>query len=209
MNQETIDKILGIGSRWYQPDSLTDSEKDMMRNAYASETRQTLGNCGSCWATAYLYFTNYKQNKQKQMEKQKSKFVIKAGGQIHCQHAVYTNDNITDEEAIALLKHNKKNIGHFESFPDNWQELLEEPAKPALETTSTEEVKKGKGGKAKKAVSEEPAKPALDDEKKADYESKSIEELKAFASSLELPEEEYTALDKTAMIDYLLEKLSK
>lgn len=66
-------------------------------------------------------------------------------------HGHLTNDNLTDEKAIALLKLTSANIKHFEKYPENWRELIstqvatnpvvvDTPEQPVEETVPEEVV---------------------------------------------------------------------
>lgn len=59
--------------------------------------------------------------KQKQME---SNFKLKEGKLLSFGGSHYTAANITDEVAIRLLKSNESNLLHFDSYPENWKELI-------------------------------------------------------------------------------------
>ena len=53
-----------------------------------------------------------------------NKFKLKEGQLVSFAGSHYTNDNITDEKAIKLLKDRPIRISVFESFPDNWEESI-------------------------------------------------------------------------------------
>lgn len=61
-------------------------------------------------------------------------FGFKDGSTIYIREpffAHFSNKNITDESAIAILKANPRNIAHFAKYPSNWQDLVNGKAKPA------------------------------------------------------------------------------
>jgi len=64
-------------------------------------------------------------NKLKSLEMKKdSKFRIKGNKMIMVHgHTPLTNDNLTDEAALALLKTHPRTIGQFEEYPKDWEKL--------------------------------------------------------------------------------------
>lgn len=73
-----------------------------------------------CGKTLQYYFDKLK--KHVEMKNQDKKYLLKEGVQMHCNHNVYTNANLTDEVAIELLKQDPRRISNFEKFPENWNE---------------------------------------------------------------------------------------
>lgn len=54
-----------------------------------------------------------------------SKFKLPKGKMVMVHgFPILTSDNLTDENAIELLKHNSKCISMFSSYPDNWKEMV-------------------------------------------------------------------------------------
>lgn len=104
-------------------------------------------NCGcidDLFIVLKLIDRNYKSQKNKVMTKE-CKFRIKNDGmiQLHGFDPI-TNDNLTDEVAIELLKRNEKHISNFDIFPSNWEDLIEveQPKKvkePVKEVEKVEE----------------------------------------------------------------------
>lgn len=63
---------------------------------------------------------------QKQ-EKKKNEFRFKGDKVVHVRGTskYYSNANLTDEAAIAILKENPNRIALFKKYPANWKELIE------------------------------------------------------------------------------------
>jgi len=85
-------------------------------------------NCGcidDLFIVLKLIDRNYKSQNNKVMTKE-CKFRIKNDGmiQLHGFDPI-TNDNLTDEVAVELLKRNEKHISNFDIFPSNWEDLVE------------------------------------------------------------------------------------
>lgn len=86
-------------------------------------------NCGQCVKKAYVNIRE-KLNMviTNQTKKQMGKFELKksesgTSKQIHADHNVYTNDNLTDEIAIKILTKYPAHIVTFSRYPENWKEL--------------------------------------------------------------------------------------
>ncbi|MES2397952.1 MAG: hypothetical protein V4549_18210 [Bacteroidota bacterium] len=69
-----------------------------------------------------MIITNQTQKQMGQFELQKSKSGISK--QIHIDHSVITNDNLTDEKAINILRKCPAHIATFSRYPANWKELV-------------------------------------------------------------------------------------
>lgn len=108
--------------------------------------------CVGCWGKMRQRFSdlmNVKPEKLKIMSK--GKFVMMSGKLIDRSMAkkapfgMYNASNITDEDALALLKASPGYLQYFKEFPDNWKELLAKgPAKTVKvktpETSAVDEV---------------------------------------------------------------------
>lgn len=144
-------------------------------------------NCGPCIKSAYIKIKEKLNSNDmiisttNQNAKTMSNFKIKVGKnkaskQIHTGTDVITNDNLTDEKAIAILAKAPGHIATFSEKPDNWQELVAEykkngpkkaAKKEAAPAPAKEEAKKEEAPKVEEKK-EAPAKPeAPKAEKKA------------------------------------------
>ncbi len=106
-------------------------------------------NCGSCIKKAYTEIRSHINNELviTKQSKQMSQFKLKTGAsglskQIHINHDVITNDNLTDEKAIEILRKHPAHIATFGTFPANWQELLS--AKKQAPAPSDLKIESGK-----------------------------------------------------------------
>ena len=87
-------------------------------------------NCGNCIKQAYVDIrAKLNESQTKQIKKIMSEFELKKGingdsKQIHFEHDIITNDNITDEYAKRILKKMPGHIITFSKFPANWRELV-------------------------------------------------------------------------------------
>lgn len=211
-----IERILEIGTGWYNIDKVSDADKQAARTLYREYTKKTIGNCASCFATIYQYFSNLKTKPMNN-----GQFKLKKGKVLmsHGAHQIITESNLTDDKALLLLKESPGSIKFFETFPENWEELSKgfDPIKSAREEREAKKAAdKGNAKKAADKVDEkknvatpnQPQGPVLaQSEKQKDLETKTVDELCEIAKSNELPEAEYTTLDKEALINYLLEKI--
>lgn len=105
-----------------------------------------------------------------QMKNENSKFSIAAGVTLHDlgRGKVFTETNLTDEDAMDLLSRNPRAIGQFKSYPKNWKDLVsdfadekeaEKKAKAKAKAKAGEELAASKAGKPGKPAA---AKPAAD-----------------------------------------------
>lgn len=77
--------------------------------------------CGQCYKDAFIeMYIFYKKNGIKKM----GEFILKRGVLFHYKNNPYTRVNLTDEIAIERLKEYPNTIEQYESYPDNWQELI-------------------------------------------------------------------------------------
>lgn len=89
-------------------------------------------NCGTCVKQAYvlirekinndMIFQTQEPAPMKQFELKKS--VSGISQQIHIDHDIITNDNLTDETAISILSKYPSHIVTFSRYPENWQQLV-------------------------------------------------------------------------------------
>jgi hypothetical protein len=134
---------------------------------------------------------NLTPKNQNPMKNESGKFTIAANVTVHDQGRgkVFTENNITDEDALDLLSRNPRSIGQFKNYPKDWKaqaaeyaagksaaaakakaakikaaEALEsgKPAKPAAKPAAPAKPAKAPAGKASKAPAGKvaPAKPA-------------------------------------------------
>lgn len=87
-------------------------------------------NCGNCIKQAYVDIrAKLNESITNQTKKSMSEFELKKGvngdsKQIHFEHDIITNDNITDESAIRILKKMPGHIVTFSKFPENWRDIV-------------------------------------------------------------------------------------
>lgn len=187
------------------------------------------GNCKSCIVDAALELRIYFKNNQINFVEPKpvtmSKFVIGPKKVVNFQGFPYplTAANCTDERAIAFLKTAKergvnpaKLIGHFASYPANWQELVdaamnEKPGKKEKEKTPAPVVdppanNDGNGGNDGGDSSDAANSEAIEKTRQL-LNAKNKKELKAMCKEYGLPEEEWQGLNKTELVEYLIKKV--
>lgn len=85
-------------------------------------------NCSSCLIKAFNEIRIELENDYQPTKKIMGQFEIKksTGGrskQIYIDNETFTNDNITDEISIDILKKCPAHIVTFERYPENWKEL--------------------------------------------------------------------------------------
>jgi len=121
-------------------------------NKYVGEKKQFNSNCNSCYVDAFIQLTLLNKNNMEER-----KFILKEGTLIQSFdiEKMYNNSNMSDEDAVRLLRKSPAYLKHFKKYPDNWMELCgnvqEQPAieidttvadvKMEAETTSEEQVK--------------------------------------------------------------------
>lgn len=86
--------------------------------------------CESCVGDALnrIKYTNIKKDKTMTEEKKECKFKFKEGTCLWVgkHHKHYTNDNLTDETAIQLIRISRGTLQYFEVIPDDLDEMLGE-----------------------------------------------------------------------------------
>lgn len=144
-------------------------------------------NCGCIDDLFIVLKLIIKQNKKplENMNKEQSKFRIKNDGMIQC-HGIepITNDNLTDEKAVELLKKNKKHISNFDVYPKDWESMISE---------GTKKKAAPKKGKAKKEKEESTEDAPL---KNQDGEEIAAADEVPSSSNDEVTEEEQDVLEK-------------
>lgn len=165
-----------------------------------------LQNCGPCVKKAYvkirehlksdnMIFSNINQNQKKMSNFKIAKSKNGASKQIHTGVDIITNDNLTDEKAIAILAKSPAHIKTFETFPANWQELV---------------AKFKEGGSKKKVKAEVPKEETPGAEETTDTDSETapvaneemtVKELKALCP--EDKKDEWKSLKKAELIEYI------
>ena len=87
-------------------------------------------NCGNCIKQAYIDIrAKLNESEITQTKKTMSEFELKKGvngdsKQIHFEHDIITNDNITDEYAKRILKKMPGHIVTFSKYPANWRDIV-------------------------------------------------------------------------------------
>lgn len=163
----------------------------------------SIGGCINCYAIGLWDIKQFYQlNKTEIMENKKRQFSLEKGTMIQNidLHHPITNDNCTDENAFHLLSINKKNIGQFATFPDDWEKQLEKYKKnpDAFKLEETTETNQDQDEEGTEASALEERHSALNAQNK--------QQLQEFCVSQEFPEGEWEKLNKTKLVDYLLEK---
>jgi hypothetical protein len=87
--------------------------------------------CGGCKDSLTSYYIKLKnEGMAKLMNKVERDFDFKDNVCVQVKFGAadhYTNHNLTNDVAIALLKVNAKRIRLFKRFPANWEELISDP----------------------------------------------------------------------------------
>lgn len=206
--EDKIQEVLSIGNKYFNKNALDSREKKLLKDVYKYFSGQNITeNCGQCYSEAYLYIVKLKSYK-----KMKQNFKLKEGKILMViGHAdVYTNQNLTDEAAISILKVNPKLISKFEVFPDDWEDLVKKSGnkskkeKPAEDTGSTGNSDSGEAGDKAKNEGDK-----TEDELRSNYGKMTVPALQEFAANIELPSEEWGELTKKPLIEYLVDKTKK
>lgn len=99
------------------------SDKSLISNYYERITGKIFNrtSCGQCYRDAFIeMYIFYKKNGLKVMQK----YIMKRGPVIHFKGNVYTRVNITDDLSIEILRDAPARIKFFESFPEDWEEEI-------------------------------------------------------------------------------------
>lgn len=133
-------------------------QDELQKIHYECFAKYFRSNCGSCIKKAYVTIREFINTKIILTKKQMGQFELhksKTGisKQIHIDHSVITNDNLTDEKALNILKKCPGHIVTFSRYPENWKVLagleIVETKKPVVEIkqssfTESKPKKKGK-----------------------------------------------------------------
>jgi len=195
-------------------ESITAEEKQFAKKIYRQITGKHFRGCSDCWGTLYVETERLKletltnTNKPMQQFKLKSTRIIQAHG-----FDPIGAKNLTDEIALRLLKSSKAHIRSFETFPENWEELVDsfsptavKPSPSAPKTKKADnnavvELEINTDAVLAEAKSKELAKA------KEKLEEMSKKELMAVCESNNYPKKEYEKLNKEKLVDYILERI--
>lgn len=147
--KERIDTAIKLGNNvqhWGKQKDSTEFKEYNSLSVLLTGERLVAG-CGNCAAEFLNYLKHITQEKINQT--MSGQFTIgkdKNGNnrQIHCidSNLILTDNNLTDELAIQLLRKNRKHISSFKTFPENWEELIGN----TKETTTKETTNSKEGG---------------------------------------------------------------
>lgn len=161
-----------------------------------------------CIEDLFFYIKNSKKVNQLTIQKM-NKFKIKtdkAGNskqiQLHGHPEVLTNGNLTDAKAIALLKKCPAHIKSFETYPENWMDLIanSETAKDAIVDDGSGKVE---------LTAEEIAAKAREEKintRRDELKAKTLDELKAICKEQSYPEADYKKFKAPGLINYILQQ---
>lgn len=112
--KEVEDARFSIASK--KPEAL-----EILRNTYhLAFGEYYTENCSPCHEKAYFKLMQILNNPNNYQEMSNRKYLLKKGHQVSIFGGnVFTNDNLTDEEAIELLKDNPKRATSFELIDGN------------------------------------------------------------------------------------------
>ncbi len=107
------------------------------------------GACSWCEKKHLEYIQRLRNHKEnpKKMEKKNKYFELKKGVLVPIAGTseAYSDKNMTDEDAIRILKGNKNAISLFQKYPENWEEMLvaedKSPRQKELESKTKAELK--------------------------------------------------------------------
>ncbi len=127
-----IDQIEIIKARFDESGELLSSDKSFIQSYYERvlNKRFNRSGCGQCYKDAFIEMYIYiKKNGLRDM----GQFILKREELLHINgdSQVYTRANITDNIAIKYLKKYPNAITRFESYPDNWEEIISGEVKKA------------------------------------------------------------------------------
>lgn len=140
---DILEKIEEVKVRFDQTNELSSSDKSFIESIYERVLSKRFNNrgCGQCYRDAFIeIYVQVKKSGIKDM----GKFVLKREELLHIGGNVYTRVNIQDKISIEYLKKYPNAITRFESYPENWEELI---AVKAKETKVNTEPKKKAGAK--------------------------------------------------------------
>lgn len=189
---KVMDEILKLADKVYRG-RLTSKDKSLIHAAYKRYTGTIIGSCDSCFIKEFEYLKNIKNPIMKTDDR---KFRLHPGKLITNMRLGmdYSDANITDAAALKILKMNPGTIKFFKVYPANWQELI--ATQGAAQAITPVE------NKVASKIEETPAPIST----QGVFESKSLEDLKAFAKESMYPKKEWKNLGKSELIEYLVSK---
>lgn len=208
IEEDQILKVLSLKEKACKaPHTFTQEERNLYHNVYYKLTgTRKKTRCSTCLTE--IYFEVKSLSKQKTIiMKSQSKFSLKPGVVIgfHGMAQDYTNANLTDRAALMILKRSRGSIKHFNSFPENWMEMVGQfdltMKDEQLETLINGEVA------SSSILDGSASKPDIDPIKEA-LESQTKSELYEKAEQMGLPESEWKKKNKTQMVEYLFAKIT-
>jgi hypothetical protein len=104
-------------------------------NKYVGEKKQFNSNCNSCYVDAFIQLTLLNKNNMEER-----KFILKEGTLIQSFdiEKMYNNSNMSDEDAVRLLRKSPAYLKHFKKYPENWMELCGNvQEQPSIEIDTT------------------------------------------------------------------------
>lgn len=113
--------------------------QEVFTKYFSRDYNLTCDTCGRGFHQAYdLLVHTYNNYKTIAMINPNSQFTFKApNGRVNAvvlfcanKHKSYSNETLTDDVAILILKENPTQIIHFERYPDNWQEIVKNTSFP-------------------------------------------------------------------------------
>lgn len=182
-------------------------EKRLIKKIYRDISGKSWKGCSSCWQTLYME-TSPETITNKFTKMSQRKFHLQPGKQIalHGVPTVYTEDNLTDEAAIMILKKSRSHLRFFSQVPENVAELLGDA--PVQETPAKAKGKKKTEEVVEETTETEDVNEAKEEETtEVDFSTMTKTELQGFAASKELPEAEWKKLGRDKLQVYLESKL--
>ena len=182
------ERIIEIGEDWYNLKKVSEKDRQLLINTYFDATKKRIGTCPACFVTMYNYFKQ--KNQMETLKKEKST----CDYELHDQKVIWTGDkhitnsNLTNEDALGMLKKSKGAHTHFKKLPNNWMEQAGYTKEELVDETETKSTIESKS----------------DSEKRAKLKGKKIIELQEVAANLELPEENWIGLKQKELVDYLV-----
>ena len=118
-----LDRLKEMKVRFDQSDELSSSDKSFIESNYERILAKRFSNrgCGQCYRDAFIEMYLYAA---KNGIKDMGKFIMKREVVRTINGTVYSRNNITDEVAIKLLKSYPQRIDDFESYPEDWEDLI-------------------------------------------------------------------------------------
>lgn len=135
-----LNKIEEMKVRFDESGELSSSDRSFIESNYERilSKRFNRSGCGECYKEAFAeIYIHIKKNGIKNM----GKFILKREVVLHIagDSQVYTRANINDDVAAKYLKQFPNGIGHFESFPDDWDSIVSESGSKTVLVDSEEQ----------------------------------------------------------------------